>query len=136
MFLSNSGSPAVISSMSYDLDKAFWVCHPLAVAKAFGTDMPFTFSHENLGCYGLRTSWVADRGTRPAQFGVVGTALSDGLDIKIMTQHCLLDFERRVNHACRLTHIWNVSSEPPTASCLFCIVSIAPMYGIFRTHHP
>ena len=122
--------------MSYDLDKAFWVCHPLAVAKAFGTDMPFTFSHENLGCYGLKHLAVSDRGTRPAQLGVVGTALSDGLDIKIMTQHCLLDFERRVNHACRLTHIWNVSSEPPTASCLFCIVSIAPMYGIFRTHHP
>ena len=48
--------------MSYDLDKAFWVCHPLAVAKAFGTDMPFTFSHENLGCYGLKHLAVSDRG--------------------------------------------------------------------------
>ena len=120
--------------------------------------MPFTISHQNMGCYGrsqpscgfgIETHhllWGFGASDLPnlelsAPHRIEWWAWCLGLVISIrclkaMTQHCSLDFEFRVNQACRLKVIWKVSSEPPTAFWVFCIVSIAPLYGIFRTYQP
>ena len=85
MFLWDFGSPTVIFVVISDLDKAFWVCHPQAVAKGLGTRYAIHHLSSEYGMLWAQSTvlrfrdWnpsssLGFRGKRPAQFGAVGTA--------------------------------------------------------------